>query len=333
MPNNILEIPQLKNVHAALSALGYQTVEQFVGAVHAAAPAMQRYLGQSIQPLLDAIPGSQALVRNAAALLANLPQFGLGVALDHIPAPQFAFGVTAPTLAPTPLVDLIPNMPPIRNQGSRGTCVAFASLATFEHYHMLQGDYQDIAEQFLYWECKTHDNLPNQDGTWVGVAMDRLQADGCCLEATWPYNPQLDPTNISQGPPPQGAQLEALKFRISVSHLLPPSSVGSIKSELQRQRCVAFSIPVFDSWYRNPAVIQSGDIVMPIPNEIIVGGHAMCIAGYEDLPASPELGGGRFYIRNSWGASWGTTSPHGAGYGTIPYAYIDHYGKEAYSIE
>ena len=77
---------------------------------------------------------------------------------------------------------------------------------------------------------------------------------------------------------------------------------------------------------------NTGDIVMPVPGEIGVGGHAMCIVGYVPLPRNRALDGGRFIIRNSWGQAWGITSPYGAGYGTIPFRYIRHFAMEAYSI-
>jgi C1A family cysteine protease len=58
----------------------------------------------------------------------------------------------------------------------------------------------------------------------------------------------------------------------------------------------------------------------------------MCLVGYVDMPNNQELGFGRFILRNSWGANWGINSPYGAGYGTIPYAYLAKLGTEAHSI-
>jgi C1A family cysteine protease len=79
-------------------------------------------------------------------------------------------------------------------------------------------------------------------------------------------------------------------------------------------------------------VVYTGDITMPIPGEVRVGGHAMCIVGCIDLPDRHEIGGGRFILRNSWDAKWGISSPYGTGYGSIPYAYIARFGTEAYSV-
>lgn len=316
-----------------LANLGIETVEQFLGVAQVAAPELRAFLG--VEP--DEIAASfgaalEAIPEATRALVAEAP-CSLGVLVEQIPhlgiAPTFSPLSVAAPLGPQS-VNLIPHMPAIRDQGNRGTCVAHAALACYEH---TLGAAQDLAEQFLYWDCKQHDGVPNQEGTWLGVAMPLLVRDGCCPEATWPYNPHPVVGNESQAPPPGGAQLAALAFRPPSIKPLSATSVRDIRAELFNNRCVAFSIPVFNSWYQNLAVRLTGDITMPIPGEVRVGGHAMCIVGMNDQPASPEIGGGRFTIRNSWGTSWASNSSTGvAGYGTLPYAYIAKFGLEAYSV-
>ena len=185
----------------------------------------------------------------------------------------------------------------------------------------------------MYWDCKQHDGDPTEGGTWVAIAMAQLQADGCCLEATWPYDPTPIAGNESQDPPPPNAMADAANHKIPGFRQLAPTSITDIKSELAQDRCVAFTIPVFNSWYLNAEVTRTGEIVNPIPNEENVGGHAMCFVGYEDMSGEPDLGGGRFYLQNSWNGDWATQSVLGTvGFGTIPYSYIAQYGEEAYSI-
>jgi C1A family cysteine protease len=239
----------------------------------------------------------------------------------------------APT-APLPAsVNLMAQMQPVRDQEERLTCVAFASTETAQQYWRSQGQNLVLSPQFMYWDCKQHDGDATGGGTWVAVAMAQLQADGCCQEGTWPYVPNQIANNESQDPPPPTALVDAATHRIPKFRRLAPTSVVDIKSELAQQRCVAFTIPVFNSWYLNSEVTRTGEIVNPIPNEQDVGGHAMCFVGYEDLPSDQEIGGGRFYLQNSWNNKWATQSVLGtAGYGTIPYSYIAHYGEEAYSI-
>ncbi len=335
---NIVNVPVINGHLEKLQALGLsgeQSLEQFVSMAHIAGPELADYLGVDIGKLNQTVSNSMGFassIPQAALAVINNGVFSLGANIERVPplmtAPQFSL----PPAAPQAIVNMIPDMPPIRNQLDRGTCVAHAALSAYEHFLNVNGAYQDLSEQFLYWNCKGNDQIPNLPGTWLGVAVPLLQRDGCCLESTWTYVPNQIPGNEGQGPPPHNARIQALTYRIPNFRRLAPNSVTDIKSELANGRCVAFSIPVFNSWLGSQWVGYTGDITMPVPNEISVGGHAMCFVGYEDKN-NPGLGGGRFILRNSWGANWAANSSYGvAGYGSIPYAYIAKLGSEAYSI-
>lgn len=320
---------------AALKALGYSTLEQVVGTVDATSNELAAYLNIDSDVLRRKFvrrPEHQEQL-TAAAKRPLLRSFG--VRLDRVPPPRFALMRAPGTQVNLPLeVNLIGEMAAIRDQAERGTCVAHAATAVAEHYWRTTGQIVDMSRQFLYWDCKQHDGDPAGEGTWVAVAMARLVADGCCKENTWPYNPVKNPANESQDPPPASAIVEAGSFKIPSFQQLTPTSVYDIKSELARQRCVAFSIPVFDSWVINTTVEATGEIQNPIPNEAVTGGHAMCLVGYKDDAQNASIGGGKFYVRNSWDSTWGTASVLGTvGYGTIPYSYIAAYCAEAYSIK
>ena len=110
-----------------------------------------------------------------------------------------------------------------------------------------------------------------------------------------------------------------LTFRLANFQNLAPTSVADIKATLADARCVAFSIPVFNSWYASPQIAYTGDITLPIPGEVRTGGHAMCFVGYVDSADEEPIGGRRFIVRNSWDTTWGIACPYGPGYGTIPY--------------
>ncbi len=324
-------ITQLSRFQSRLNNLGYQTLEQFLGAAHASPYAMKGCLETDTDDLLTSLPAQYQPAVAAARAYASAPRkFGLGAALSRKPGPQPRFDafLAAPVLPPK--FDLIAQMPPIEDQGQRGTCVAFASLATVEHYAGLQGAYKNMSEQFLYWDCKAWDGESGSDYTWLEVSFARLQDDGCCLAATWPYNANPTPGNLGQGPPTAGARADAAAYTIAQYNPLAAKSVPDLKAELVRGRAIAFIIPIFNSWYQNSGVTQSGDITMPLPGEPDQGGHAMCLVGYKDNAGDP--GGGRFIVRNSWGPWWGTKSPYGAGYGTIPYDYLTKLGDTAYSI-
>jgi Papain family cysteine protease len=329
----IEEVPELTAHVTALKALGYRSKEEVLGVARAAGPALSSYLGTDAASLLTALEPQGG----APAAVTVHRRHPLGVQLDSIPAPKFAFSLPMAAVAPValpPSVDLFVDMPPPLDQGDRSTCVAFAALAVVENRDTHANAYQQMSEQFLYWLCKQNDSIPTLPGTYLAVAFPQLQSYGCCLDATWNYVAQVVVGNESQGPPPATAAADAATHRISAFNQLSPTSVADIKRELANGHCVAFSIPVFNSWYLNPVVESTGDIMNPLPGETVVGGHAMAIFGYQDTAvpeADPGLGGGHFLIRNSW-SNWGGASAHGAGYGTIPYSYLARLGKEAYSL-
>lgn len=317
------------DMHQRLFSLGYQTVDQLAAAAPHAAAAIKNYLGRPVEHVVQELPGGPELMAKVRNTATAGYRFVLGVPLDRVPRSLRAYSLPAGAPAPIPRIDLTPGMPPVRNQGTRLTCSAHAVLAAFEHLRLNSGIDPDMSEQLLYFECKLRDNYPG-DGTWVGVAVSCLQQDGVCPESDWPYVKEPVLSNPGQGPPPVSATGSAPGYRVESFRMLAPTAVRDIKSEIQRRRCVAFSVPAFDSWVWNSEVIRTGDIVLPFPGEISSGAHAMCIVGYDDQ-GSPETG--RFLVRNSWDTVWGTESSLGPGYGTIPYSYIDKYCAEAYSLE
>ncbi|MFM0478764.1 C1 family peptidase [Paraburkholderia strydomiana] len=331
----IEEIPELAAHARKLTTLGYTQLNQLEGLLRASPDALAKYLGASPEDLTQLVNSLSPTGPSAmpAGVTHAMP---LGARLTGIAPPMTAM-MRPPGLAASlpPTVNMIDQMQPIRDQGQRGTCVAHACTAVAEHYfRMLNGSTIDLSRQFLYCDCKRNDGDLNGPGTWISVAMKCLTTDGCCLEATWPYDPDIIPGDESQGPPPDGASAEAANYVVSSFRQLPPTSLPDIKGELAAGRCVAFSIPVFKSWYeKNPAVQGSGAITNPIPGETTTEGHAMCFVGYEDDPTDVANGGGHFIIRNSWDSYWATNSVVGVtGYGTIPYSYINAYCAEAYSL-
>jgi hypothetical protein len=331
MPNLITDFMPHGPLREKVLALGMTTLEQLQAAGAVAGPELRDFLETDVDQLLASIPTAMEAIPQAALDAILSAEYSLGIDLDAIPRLAVApvFTVAA---APGASINHVAEMPPIRSQGSRGTCVSFSSLAAVEHFLGRHGAMQDLAEQFLYWNCKANDGIPNLPGTYLGVAYPLLKRDGCCLEADWNYNATPVTGNEGQGPPPPGTQLKALSFRIPSVRTIAPTSVADYRNELMAGRVVSFSVPVFNSWYRSTAVAFSGDITLPIPGEVRTGGHAMCIVGCMDQPDQPQIGGGRFILRNSWGKVWGINSPNGAGYGTIPYGYIARFAAEAYSI-
>src|SRR5579862_9041014 len=111
--------------------------------------------------------------------------------------------------------------------------------------------------------------------------------------------------------------------------MLAAKDVNAIKTAMANNANVALCVPLFPSSYNSAETVRSGRIILRVGKEPIVGGHCMCLVGYQDDTTAP--GGGYFIARNSWNG-WGMQCPYGSGYGTIAYEYISVYGAEAATI-
>ncbi len=283
------------------------------------------------------IPATRALRSVQLEVEAARVDYGRGALLDE-PSEVMArrlrirrykpFGRRAVAL---PLsISLLDRLPAIRDQGGRGTCVAHAALSVREQLEIGAGSPLDLnlSEQFVYWWCKGHDGIPNVGGTYVAVAMQCLNQTGAPLEETWPYNANDQAGNEGQGPPPAAAAEGDAALRTVRTQEFNRTDIAGIKACLAEGRAVAFSIPVFDSWYYSSATRRWGKITPPLPGEQADGGHAMALVGYQDDPTAP--GGGYFLVRNSW-RPWSYEGVWKEGYGHIPYGYISSYATAVFS--
>lgn len=224
---------------------------------------------------------------------------------------------------------LMDRMPPVRDQGERGTCVAFGAVALRE---FLAGGGEDLSEQFLYWACKELDGHPGP-GTFIHTAMSALAQYGVCVESAWPYNPRQG-SSEGQGPPPPEACENARAYCLESARTVEPNLVLHYKNVLaadggQNGMPITFGTLVFNSWYMSSETHRTGKITLPLPGEPPAGGHAWCVVGYVDDSSVP--GGGYFIVRNSWGAAWAADSPEAAGHALMPYAYVEAFAMEAFT--
>lgn len=238
--------------------------------------------------------------------------------------PTGAFQTALPTA-----VRLMDRMPPVKNQGERGTCVAFGSVALREYLAQRR---EVLSEQFLYWACKELDGYPGE-GTHVSTAMTALAEYGVCAASVWPYNPI--PTDMEgQGPPPPGALDGAKRWRLASTRTVEPNLVVHYKNVLagdqgRGQMPVTFATLVFRSWAYSPETARTGKVTMPLPGETYDSGHAWCVVGYVDHDHVP--GGGYFIVRNSWSERWAEEGPEAPGHAMMPYEYVERYAMEAFT--
>ena len=238
-------------------------------------------------------------------------------------------------------VRLMDQMPDIRDQGGRGTCTAFASVALCE---FAEGCETPLSPQFLYWATKERDGNNHEDGASLDTVQETLFEDGVCEESLWPYEsePLLDDDgylDAGQGPAPEEAVEDAQDHRVSCRPL-SPNAVRKYRKILAAGTPVVVGLTTFRSWTTNLMTRETGRVPLPYMRqdengrwqllEEPSGGHAMCLVGYVD--DASVAGGGYFIVRNSWGEDWASECEEGAGHALIPYRYVALFCHSAFTL-
>ncbi len=238
--------------------------------------------------------------------------YKLGCRKDPKDFRDIPMGLVLPPIPLPKRMNYLSRMTPVRNQGNEGTCVAFASVVGVKEYQdtLEYKKLQELSPRFVYSLCKKLDGIPDEEGTYPRIAMKVLLDNGVCRERFWPYQPhQADK-------PEQGADKDARKYRIKAYARL--DGILEMKRSLVVNGPFMAGVAVYESWF-TPQAEKTGLIPMPGKNEYRQGGHAVCIAGYDD---TKKL----FTFKNSWGEDWGNK-----GYGYLKYAYMEKFCLDAWS--
>ena len=218
------------------------------------------------------------------------------------------------------------SLPTARNQGVRGTCVAFACASLVELFFQAgHAKYNGkhacprLSTQYLFFRTKQSDPS-DEEGTEFHFALDCLIERGICRESDMDYverhdwghkylydEAKYDLPEISK----KAKDLKITKFNRLKGH----DFVGEIQRELKKNLAVGIAIPIFKNAWA-PAFNQNrGEVIMPLvkpDNDAIrlldtsLGGHAVTVVGYKKATGeAPRAGGGHFVILNSWGEEWG----------------------------
>jgi hypothetical protein len=216
--------------------------------------------------------------------------------------------VSTPAPNVPPSADLRANLAPVRDQGQRGTCLAFAVTAAHEAARR-GAPPEDLSEEALFWGCK------RIDGNWTGgtrfaSAATALGRWGQPLETGWPYDPSR-PDGVAYSPPVRPG---AGWFRSGLRRgAVAPDEVRAV---LDGGTPVLLGVVVYDTLFRPD---PGGHIADPPFGAKPRGRHAILAVGHR---------AGELLIRNSWGTSWAL-----GGYAWIGDTYIATHARDAWVIE
>lgn len=215
---------------------------------------------------------------------------------------------TAPSehlLALPSSVDLRPQCPPIEDQGQLGSCTSFAVGAAIRYARKKEGLPDFVTSHlFLYYNSRAMEGTVNSDaGAQIRDVVKSANRQGDCPESEWPYN-------ISQFTvkPPAQCYADALKDR-ALSYQRVQQSLSQMKACLASGYVFVAGISVYES-FESDEVAKTGMVPMPQPGEQLLGGHAICVVGFNDATQ-------KFTCKNSWSSSWGDQ-----GYFYLDYQYL-----------
>lgn len=201
----------------------------------------------------------------------------------------------------------------VNNQKQYGSCLGQAGSGIKDWQESKEwNEVIDTSPLFIYSKCKELDGL-NQPGTYPRITMKVLKNYGTVLEKDFPYYLLKDDINPIK--PSKELEEKAKKYRVkSYARLY---TVEEIKQALvQENGPVLLAL----MWVTNMSYPENG--FMPIPNGRLVGGHGLCITGFNDSLKHTYRNGktykGFFRLRNSWGSNWGDN-----GYCWMPYEMIN----------
>lgn len=199
-------------------------------------------------------------------------------------------------------------LPPIQDQGNLGSCTAHAVAFLFQLDEITQNiNFFDPSRLFIYYNTRVLEGTTNYDsGAEIRTTIKSINKFGACNEISWLYDFKKFIMK-----PPQHCYDEA-KIYTSLLYRKVEQNILSLKNALLDGNAIAFGFMVSESLND-----ITDDGIMPIPNDSLIGGHAVVIVGYDDEKIMKDGTKGSFIIRNSWGIGWGEQ-----GYFYMPYNFV-----------
>lgn len=199
---------------------------------------------------------------------------------------------------PPESVDLRAQLGPVRDQGLRPTCLAFATTAAHEHARTAG---EVLSVEALFARAKQRDGLGPTAGTTVPAITDALAREGQCPEAEWPYGSPM---------PTKGARF----YRARADHR-GGDLVKQMCFALASGRTVVLVTRITAAWHR----VGADGLVRSLPADPLAY-HAVLAVGY-------DAAGQKLLIRNSWGTTWGMR-----GCAWLPFSHVATNARAAFVV-
>jgi C1A family cysteine protease len=199
------------------------------------------------------------------------------------------------------------HLPSIWDQSRLGSCVPHGTLRALVFDLSKQGDVPTPdafmpSRLFDYYNGRVLEDTVSEDsGLTITDGVKAINKWGAPAESEWPYE-----INRFTEKPPEQAYTDATQ-RIALKYARVPQDASSMAACLAAGTPFVIGFTVYTS-FESDAVASNGRVPMPKTSEQVLGGHCMCVVGWD---------GSNFICANSWGESWGDD-----GYCYMPAAYL-----------
>lgn len=201
----------------------------------------------------------------------------------------------------TETIDLRSLFCPVRHQGDRPTCLAFA--ASDAHGSLYQTDVRPLSAEFAHYAAaRRAPTFQPQCANRICDIEQALHLDGQPSESYWPYLKALPSDLTLYAPPPFGKET---RYK---AQLMPLPDYSAALSKLTAGIPVLVCLHLSLSFHYHKA----GDVLQYDPDQAL-GAHAVVVMGSSISNASRQ-----FVLRNSWGDTWADS-----GYGHATQAYLE----------
>jgi hypothetical protein len=190
-------------------------------------------------------------------------------------------------MGPTIECDLRFMFGPVRDQGDRPTCMAFAAS---DAHAALRDGWDHLSCEYAYFHALKRDGGKPTEGATLRGMLSAIKQDGQPVEKGWPYLAVL-PNDLTAWKPPASP---GLCFRRAGGQ--GACSVAEVVRVLNAGTPVVLTMKLSDAFYMPDASGLISSAEAPDPKRR----HAVIAVGHG------KSGTGRLIlIRNSWGSMWG----------------------------